>query len=66
MTMATQGGRQAIVIFPPGPQSLVEITYMLGGEDAEQQPDVLTVERAVALPDGSCKLFLQGKDSHQL
>lgn len=66
MTMATQGGRQAIVIFPPGPQSLVEITYMLGGEAAEQQPDVLTVERAVALPDGSCKLFLQGKDSHQL
>jgi len=55
LSMPTQGGRSAVVIFPPGDQSLVDIQYMLGNKEQA----VKKVHRTVALGDGSCKLLLQ-------
>lgn len=55
--MPTQGGRQAMVIFPPSKQSLDDIRYMCDFQE-EELPDVQTL-RSVALEgDGGCKCFL--------
>jgi hypothetical protein len=69
MTMPTQGGRKAIVIFPPGESSLLDITYMLGTSqtsqhDESEQPETIPngvqqVHRVVRLHDGSCKVVLK-------
>ena len=47
LQMPTQAGRQALVIFPPGSQSMEDIRYMLGqdneNEDMSSDHDVVTV-----------------------
>jgi hypothetical protein len=62
MTMPTQGGRKAVVIFAPGDDSLQDIRDMLG--TAENEHDVTNpsvpwhkLQRVTVLPDGGgCKL----------
>lgn len=61
MTMPTQEGRHAVVVFPPGEASLVDIRYMLGVEDESESLPVFTVHKSVALDDGTCKLELKEK-----
>ena len=62
MHMPTQEGRSALVIFPPGEQSLDDIHFMLGVDpdvgDTEK-PDVLEVRGAVLAKDGACRLLVR-------
>ena len=67
LTMPTQDGRKAIVIFPPEESSLQDIQFMMGsGEDAEgedgcsQGTSNLGVQRLrhVSVSGGSCKMML--------
>jgi hypothetical protein len=58
MEMATQGGRTAMVIFAPGPQSRDDIKFMLGGVD--DGPKFYTLKRVLATSSGDAKCFLQG------
>ena len=59
LSMPTQNGRSALVIFPPGEQSLDDIDMMLGDEGREGK-DVLELHRA-SVVDGDdgfgCNLF---------
>jgi hypothetical protein len=60
MTMPTQDGRKAIVIFPPGQDSLEDISFMLGmDEDDDKRPTVQTLHKTVVSEDGTCKLLLR-------
>jgi hypothetical protein len=60
MTMPTQDGRQAIVIFPPGQDSLEDISFMLGmDEDDDKRPLVQALHKTVVSEDGTCKLLLR-------
>jgi hypothetical protein len=66
MSMPTQHGRRAIVIFPPGEDSLSDIQHMMGtnGDDQgsdERWPDIQTLRHVSALPDGGCKMQLCGE-----
>jgi hypothetical protein len=62
MTMPTQEGRKAIVIFPPDESSLKDIRYMLG-EDTEDDngENIPAVQRLhhVLLSQGSCRMLLK-------
>lgn len=59
MTMPTQEGRTAIVIFPPGRQSLKDIRYMLAMDENAESPGVCTIHRTTTSADGTlCNLFL--------
>jgi hypothetical protein len=63
VSMPTQHGRSAIVIFPPGEDSLSDIRHMMGsdGDDqdsAELLPDIRTLRQVSSLPDGGCNLQL--------
>jgi hypothetical protein len=57
LEMTTQEGRTAMVIFPPGRQSLDDIQYMLGGSDERSNCHILN--RVLAAPSGDVKCFLQ-------
>lgn len=64
-TMPTQDGRQAIVIFPPCPESLKDIRFMLGISDEEEGTETLsqrlTVMKILGFEptrDGSCTVML--------
>jgi hypothetical protein len=58
--MPTQDGRQAIVIFPPGQDSLEDISFMLGmDEDDDKRPLVQALHKTVVSEDGTCKLLLR-------
>jgi hypothetical protein len=60
MTMPTQAGRKAIVIFPPGEESLEDINFMLGmDEDDDTRPAVQTLYKSVVSQEGTCKLLLR-------
>jgi hypothetical protein len=60
MTMPTQDGRKAIVIFSPGQDSLEDISFMLGmDEDDDKRPTVQTLHKTVLSEDGTCKLLLR-------
>ena len=64
MTLPTLDGRSAVVIFPPGDQSLVDIRHMLGADNddsgyATEPLNVQILQRVVALPNGNGKLQLQ-------
>lgn len=62
LEMTTQGGRTAHVLFPPGPQSLEDIEYMLGA--AAESPPIHTLKRVLVSPLGGakCLLTLQARD----
>ena len=68
LTMPTQDGRKAIVIFPPEESSLRDIRFMMGsGEDEEVEGECSQVTtnlgvqrlRHVAVSGGSCKMMLK-------
>lgn len=54
--MPTDGGREAIVVFPPGSSALNDIEFMLGNE-SDDRPTIHQLRRVVATKDG-CKLSL--------
>lgn len=45
--MPTQGGRQALVIFPPGEQSLKDIRHMYELQAEEELPQVQYLKRVI-------------------
>ena len=47
LQMPTQGGRQAIVIFPPGEQSLKDIRHMYELQDGDELTQVQSLKRIV-------------------
>jgi len=57
LEMPTQEDRNAMVIFPPGPQSLQDIRYMLGMDDDAEVP-TQRLKRAIATPRGGFKILL--------
>jgi hypothetical protein len=61
MTMPTQEGRRAIVIFPPGDESLEDINFMLAMDENDNDANhlVRTVARVCTDSGGQCKLVLQ-------
>ena len=61
LEMPTQGGRHAIVIFPPGQQSLTDIKYMMGDEDHGETRNLV---RVIGSGSGGGRFFLRaGKKS---
>jgi hypothetical protein len=56
LEMTTQEGRTAMVFFPPGPQSLQDIEYMLGG--TEEPPSIQTLMRVDPSPLGGIKCLM--------
>ena len=66
MRMPSQGGREALVIFPPGEQSLQDIRYMLGlpdnndnDDETSNNPSALqSVKRISEMRDGGAKVSL--------
>lgn len=60
MQMNTQEGRQALVIFPPGTQSIEDIKYMKGLErDDELDDEIQTLKQSTITGNGGCKCLLQ-------
>ena len=60
LQMPTQGGRQAIVIFPPGEQSLKDIRTMFELQDGDESTQVQSLKRIVAskLEREGCQFLL--------
>jgi hypothetical protein len=58
LEMPTQEDRTATVIFPPGPESLQDIHYMLGGMGDDAQLTTQLLKRAVVTKGGVFKLLL--------
>ena len=58
LEMPTQEDRTATVIFPPGPESLQDIHYMLGGMGDDGQMTAQLLKRAVVTTGGVFKLLL--------
>lgn len=56
LEMATQEGRTAQVIFPPGPQSMLDIKYMMGATSDEFP--LHTIKRFVLSPSGSLQCLM--------
>jgi len=64
LQMPTKDGRQAIVLFPPGEQSLEDIRHMYELQDGEELPNVQVLQRVVLTnkfrgSEGGCKFFLE-------
>ena len=68
LTMPTQEGRKAIVIFPPEESSLKDIKFMMGpGDELEEGgwsqttslPGVQRLRHAMVSQGGSCKMILK-------
>ena len=63
MSMPTQGGRSATVVFAPGRESLMDIAYMLGEDNEESlsAAPIFRLQRPSLLHEGNtgCKLLLQ-------
>ena len=58
--MSTQEGRQALVVFPPGSQSLADIRLMKGLEPGDEiEDDIQTLKRTSLTSNGGCKCLLQ-------
>lgn len=57
LQMATQEDRHAIVIFPPGPQSLDDIRFMRGGEE-DTETDVKYLKRLSVSQGGGGEILL--------
>lgn len=58
LELPTQEDRMATVIFPPGPESLQDIHYMLGGMGDDGQMTAQLLKRAVVTTGGVFKLLL--------
>ncbi len=58
LEMPTQEDRTATVIFPPGPKSLQDIQYMLGGMGDDSQLTTQILKSAVVTKAGVFKLLL--------
>jgi len=58
LEMPTQHDRTAMIIFRPGPESLEDIQYMMGGMGGKQIPTTM-FKRAISTPGGCFKLLLQ-------
>ncbi len=59
ISMPTQEGRNALVVFPPGDDSVRDIEYFRNGEES------LTIQELhgfTSQPDGSCHLLLRERD----
>ena len=59
LEMPTQEDRTATVVFPPGPKSLEDINYMLGGMGDDPKMTTRILKRAVATATGGFKLVLE-------
>lgn len=59
LRMPTQDGRQALVVFPPGNQSLEDIRYMHQLQEGDDLPQVQSLRRVVMNNDGGAKCLLQ-------
>jgi hypothetical protein len=60
LQMDTQEGRQALVIFPPGSQSIKDIKHMKGLESEDEVGDELqALKRAILAGNGGCKFLLR-------
>ena len=60
LQMPTKDGRQAIVLFPPGEQSLEDIRHMYELQDGEDLPNVQVLQRvALRGGEGGCKFVLE-------
>ena len=57
--MPTVNGRQAIVIFPPGDQSLKDIEYMGESQGDDWKPHIHMFRRFVVTENGAAKFWLQ-------
>lgn len=57
--MPTQEGRHALVIFPPGPQSLQDIRHMYELQDEENLPQIQSLKRTIVAGDGECRCLLK-------
>ena len=58
LEMPTQEDRSATVIFPPGPKSLEDINYMLGGMGDDSRITTHLLKRSVVTPTGAFKILL--------
>ena len=58
LEMPTQEDRTATVIFPPGPKSLEDINYMLGGMGDDSRIKTLLLKRSIVTPTGAFKILL--------
>lgn len=61
LQMPTQNGRQALVIFPPGAQSLEDIRHMYELQDGDELPPVQSLKRVLLsgpMGDEGCKCIL--------
>eukprot|EP00980_Cylindrotheca_fusiformis_P013335 scaffold3399_cov117-Cylindrotheca_fusiformis.AAC.5 len=60
LQMETQEGRQALVIFPPGSQSIKDIKYMKGLELEDDVDDgIQTLKRTIVAGNGGCRFLLK-------
>ena len=57
--MPTQEGRQAIVIFPPDPESIVDIRDMYGGSHKCEEPHIQSLQRFAVSVGGDGTFLLQ-------
>jgi hypothetical protein len=59
LRMPTQDGRQALVVFPPGNQSLEDIRFMHELQEGDDLPQVQSLRRIVVNDGGGAKCLLQ-------
>mmetsp|Transcript_12050 Transcript_12050/g.27894 ORF Transcript_12050/g.27894 Transcript_12050/m.27894 type:complete len:157 (+) Transcript_12050:924-1394(+) len=61
LSMPTTEGRSALVVFPPGDESIKDIQHMIGDDDIEIEEMNVKQLRRVLLVDGGlgCQLFSQ-------
>jgi hypothetical protein len=59
LRMPTQDGRQALVVFPPGNQSLEDIRFMHELQEGDDLPQVQSLRRVVVNDGGGAKCLLQ-------
>jgi hypothetical protein len=59
LRMPTQDGRQALVVFPPGNQSMEDIRSMLALQAGDDLPQVQSLRRVVVNDGGGAKCLLQ-------
>jgi hypothetical protein len=57
--MPTQNGRHALVIFPPGSQSLEDIRHMYDLQEEDDFPPIQSLKRVITSVNGDCKCLLQ-------
>ena len=61
LQMPTQEGRQALVIFPPGEQSIKDIKHMYELQDEDDIPQLQSLKRVMLTSNGGFKCLLQSQ-----